>query len=54
MLLCMGFDCLFGVAPRMDHMSHRGVGMVRRCFMASSLVMLGSFLVMMRRVREVL
>jgi hypothetical protein len=29
------------------------VSMVCRCFMASSLVMLGGFLVMMRRMREV-
>jgi hypothetical protein len=34
-------------------MSHRGVSMVCRCFMASSFVMLGGFLVMMRRMREV-
>jgi len=28
--------------------------MVRRCFVASGLVMLGSFLVMMRRMRKML
>jgi hypothetical protein len=52
-LLDMGLHCLFGVASSMNHMSHRGVSMVRRCFVASSLVMLGGFLVMMRRMREV-
>jgi hypothetical protein len=40
------------MALRMNHMSHRSVSMMCRCFMASSLVMLGGFLVMMRRMRE--
>jgi len=35
-------------------MAHRDVSMVRRCFVASSLVMLGSFLVMMCRMRKML
>jgi hypothetical protein len=51
--LDMGLHCLFSVASRMNHMSHRGVRMVCRCFVASSLVMLGGFLVMVRRMREV-
>ena len=51
--LDMGLHSLFSVASRMNHMSHRGVSMVCRCFMASSLVMLGGFVVMMRRMREV-
>ena len=51
--LDMGLHCLFGVASRMNHMSHRGMSMVCRCFVASSLVMLGGFIVMPRRMREV-
>jgi hypothetical protein len=54
MFLNMGLHCLFGVAPRMNHMSHRGVSMVCRCFMASGFVMLGGFLVMKRRMLQVL
>jgi hypothetical protein len=34
-------------------MSHRAVSVVRRCFVPSSLMMFGGFLVMMRRMREV-
>jgi len=35
-------------------MAHREVSMMCRRFVASSLVMLGSFLVMMRRMRKML
>jgi hypothetical protein len=34
-------------------MAHRDVNMVRRSFVASSLVMLGSLLVLTRRMRKV-
>jgi hypothetical protein len=51
--LDMGLHCLFGMTLRMNHMSHRGVRMVCRCFVAPSLVMLGGFLMMMRRMRKV-
>jgi hypothetical protein len=51
--LDMRLHCLFGVTLRMNHMAHRSVSMMCRCFMASGLVMLGGFLVMMRRMREV-
>jgi hypothetical protein len=34
-------------------MAHRDWSMVCRCFVAPSLVMLGGFLVMMRRMRKV-
>jgi uncharacterized membrane protein len=45
---------LFGVASGMTYVAHRHVSMVCRCFVASSLVMLGSFLVMMRPMQKVL
>src|SRR5215467_5065570 len=51
--LDMGLHCLFGVAPRMNHMSHRGVSMMCRGFMASRLVMLRGFLMMKRRMLQV-
>ena len=54
MFLDMGFDCLFGVPSGVNYMARRDVSMMRGCFMASSLVVLGGFLVMTRRVRKVL
>jgi hypothetical protein len=48
-LLDMGLDCLFGVASSVNDMAHRDVSMMCRSFVASSLVMLGGFLVMRRR-----
>jgi hypothetical protein len=49
----MGLHCVFGVASRMNHMSHRGVSMVCRGFVMSSLVMFGGFLMMKRRMLQV-
>jgi hypothetical protein len=51
--LDMGLHCLFSVTLRMNHMAHRSVSMVCRCFMASSFVVLGSFLMMKRRMLQV-
>jgi hypothetical protein len=51
--LDVSLHCVFGVASRMNHMPHRGVSMVCRCLVVPSLMMLGGFRVMMRRVREV-
>jgi hypothetical protein len=52
-LLDVGLDCLFSVASGMNDVARRDVSMVSGCFMASSLVMLGGFLVMPRRMRKV-
>ena len=53
-LLDMGLHCLFGMASRANYMAHRHVSMMCRGFVASSLVMLGGFLVMRRRMLQVL
>jgi hypothetical protein len=53
-LLDMGLHCLFGVASSVNYMARRDVSMMCRGFVASSLVMLGSFFVMKRRMLEVL
>jgi hypothetical protein len=53
-LLDMGPHCLFGVASGIDEVPGRDMSMVRRCFVASSLVMLGGFLVVTRCIREML
>jgi hypothetical protein len=53
-LLDMDLHRLFGVASRMNCMAVRGVGMVSRRFVVSSLVMLGGFPVMTGSMREVL
>jgi hypothetical protein len=52
--LDMGLHCLFGVTLRMNHMAHRSVSMVCRCFVVPGLVVLGSFLMMKRRMLQVL
>jgi hypothetical protein len=52
-LLNMGLHCLFGLASGMNQMAHSDVSMVSRCFVAASLMMFGSFLMMMRRIRKV-
>ena len=49
----MGLHRLFGVAPSVDYMAHRDVSMVCRGFVVSSLVMLGGFLMMKRRMLQV-
>jgi hypothetical protein len=54
MLLHMGPHCLFGVASGINEVPGRDMSMVRRCFVASSFVMLGGFLVVTRRMREML
>jgi hypothetical protein len=53
-LLNMGLHRLFGVASSVNYVAHRDVSMVCRGFVASTLVMLGGFLVMTRRMRKVL
>jgi hypothetical protein len=53
MLRDMGLHCLFGVASSLDYMAHRDVSMVCRGFVVSSLVMLGGFLMMKRRMLQV-
>jgi hypothetical protein len=50
----MGLHRLFGVASGMNYVARRDVSVVCCCFVASSLMMLGSFLVMTRRMRKVL
>jgi hypothetical protein len=52
-LLDMGLH-RFGVASGMNYVTHRDVSMVCCCFVASRLMMLGSFLVMTSRMRKVL
>jgi hypothetical protein len=49
----MGLHCFFGVTSSVKYMAHRDVSMVCRGFVASSLVMLGGFLVMKRRMLQV-
>jgi hypothetical protein len=49
----MGLHCLFGVTSGVKDMAHRDVSMVCRGFVASSLVMLGGFLMMKRRMLQV-
>jgi hypothetical protein len=49
----MGLHCLFGVASSVKYMAHRDVSMVCRGFVASSLVMFGSLLMMKRRMLQV-
>jgi hypothetical protein len=52
-LLDVGFHCLFGVAPGMNYVTSRDVSMVCRGFVASGLMMFGSFLMMASRVGKV-
>jgi hypothetical protein len=52
-LLDMGFDCLFAVAPGMNDVTGRDVSMVCRGFVASGLMMFGSFFMMASRVGKV-
>jgi hypothetical protein len=52
-LVNVGLHCLFGVASSVNYMTRRHVGMVCRRFVTSSVVVLGSFLVMMSRMRKV-
>jgi hypothetical protein len=52
-LLDMGFHCLFAVAPGMNDMTGRDVSMVCRGFVASGLMMFGSFFMMASRVGKV-
>jgi hypothetical protein len=49
----MRLHCFFGVASSVKYMTHRDVSMVCRGFVASSLVMFGSFLMMERRMLQV-
>jgi hypothetical protein len=51
--LNMGLHCLLSIASGMNRMAGRDVSMVCRRFVVSSLVMLGGFSVVMRRMREV-
>ena len=53
-LLNMGLHCLFSIASGMNRVTMRGVSVVCRCFVVSSLMMLGSLPVVMRRMREML
>jgi hypothetical protein len=53
-LLEVGLDRFFGVTPGMTYMAHRHVSMVSCCFVVASLVMLGRFLMMACRMRQVL
>jgi hypothetical protein len=53
-LLDMGLHCLLGVVSSVNYMARRDVSMMCRGFVASSLVMLGGFLVMRRRMLQVL
>jgi hypothetical protein len=52
-LLDMGFHCLFGVAPGMNDVTTRHVSMVCRCFVVSSLMMFGGFVMVVSRVGKV-
>jgi hypothetical protein len=52
-LLDMGFHGLFGVAPGMNNVTSRDVRMVCRGFVASGLMMFGSFFMMASRVDKV-
>jgi hypothetical protein len=54
MLLDMGLRCLFGVASSVNYMAHRDVSMMCRCLVTPGLVVLGSFLMMIRRMLQVL
>jgi hypothetical protein len=52
-LLDMSLHCLFGVASSVNYMAHCNVSMMCRRFVAPSLVVLGGFLVMKRRMLQV-
>ena len=52
-LLDVGLHRLLAVASGMNYMARRNVSVMRRCFVASSLVVLGSFLVMMCCMRKI-
>jgi len=52
-LLDMGLDCLLGVASSVNYMAHCDVSMMCRCFVAPSLMVLGGFLMMKRRMLQV-
>ena len=49
----MGLHCFFGVASSVNYMARRDMRMMCRGFVVSSLVMLGCFLVMKRRMLQV-
>jgi hypothetical protein len=49
----MSLHCFFGVTSSVKCMAHRDVSMMCRGFVAPSLVMLGSFFVMMCRMLQV-
>jgi hypothetical protein len=53
-LLTVGLRCIFSVASSMNHVAPRGVSMVCRLFVVTSLMMFGGFPVMTRGMREVL
>lgn len=51
-LLDMGLYCLFGVASGLNEVPRRDMSMVCRGFVTSSLMMLGGFLMVTRRMRK--
>jgi hypothetical protein len=53
-LLDVGLYCFLAVASGVNYMTRRDMSVVRRCFVMSSLVMLCSFLMMARRMFQVL
>jgi hypothetical protein len=53
-LLDVGLHCLSGVVSSVNYMAHRDVGMMCRGFVAPSFVVLRGFLVMRRRMLQVL
>jgi hypothetical protein len=54
MFLDVSLHCVFGVASGVNYMAHRDMSVVCRCFVTSSLVVLGSFFMMTRRMRKML
>ena len=54
MLLRMSLHCLFGVTSAMNNVRPRNVGMVRRLFVKSGLVMFGGLPVVAGRVCKML
>ena len=53
-LFDVGLYCLLGMASGVNYMTRRDVSMMCRGFVAPGLVMLGGFLVMRRRMLQVL
>jgi hypothetical protein len=49
----MGLRCLLSMDSSLNCMAARKMSMVSRCFVFSSLVMLGGFRMVMRRMRKV-